>query len=458
MLDCGHIFCLQCLQDFYNHAIKDGNLSTVRCLTPGCAKDRGVSQAKDKSKTRKPKTSISPSELLQIGLTEETVKRYVTLKYKTELESDKNTVYCPRQWCNGAARSKKHKKPSGLDFADVSDPESDDEKEDHGDKKGKKSNFNRADLLAVCEDCSFAFCNRCFQTWHGEFYICAPRRQNDELTEEEKASLAYLKLHTSPCPTCNAPAQKTHGCNHMICSRCESHFCYLCSAWLDPTNPYRHYNEQANGKVTSCYMRLWELEGGDGDDVGLDFGGGHGANGNLVAPRDAEDMHLVGNDADIDALEDEELAGDDLENEEEQPEEPPNAQVDRHGRPIAVAREAPLVLRLVNNQPNNARNAVPPAAPEAPPAIGHGQNNPNQGGRRGAAPRARGFRDRGRGARGRQQPDAQRNVGLAENEGGLDAAGEAWVRRFVQMALIDAEDEIDLEADHHDMDDNFAVR
>jgi E3 ubiquitin-protein ligase RNF14 len=267
LLDCGHIFCLQCLQDFYNDAVTEGNIGVVRCLAPNCAKERVDAMAKAGKKSKKPKTAISPSELLQIGLADDTVKRYVTLKYKTELESDKNTIYCPRQWCNGAARSKKHKKPSGLDFAETSGSESESESdkdqpagdESNGKKKKKKrNNFNRGDLLAVCEDCGFAFCSQCFLSWHGEFVICTPKRDTDELTEEEKASLEYVKLHTSPCPTCNAPAQKTHGCNHMICYRCDTHFCYLCSAWLDPSNPYRHYNVAPTGSYTPCYMRLWD--------------------------------------------------------------------------------------------------------------------------------------------------------------------------------------------------------
>ncbi|KAF7552569.1 hypothetical protein G7046_g7374 [Stylonectria norvegica] len=281
MLDCGHIFCLECLRGFYGDAIKEGNLAAVRCLTPNCAKERAAAQKSaiheaggPTTRSRKPKITVSPSELLQIGLPEDVVERYVTLKYKTELESDKDTIYCPRQWCNGAARSKKHKKPLGLEFAETSD---DDEQEAPASTPtGHHAKFNPADLLSVCEDCGFAFCSRCAQSWHGEFVRCAPPRETGELTEEEKASLEYVKLHTSPCPTCNAPAQKTHGCNHMICSRCDSHFCYLCSAWLDPTNPYRHYNAQPGGKVTSCHNRLWELEQGDGDDVGLGFHGGRG--------------------------------------------------------------------------------------------------------------------------------------------------------------------------------------
>ncbi|KAL6891061.1 RWD domain-containing protein, partial [Trichoderma longibrachiatum] len=503
MLDCGHIFCLQCLQDFYNDAIKEGNLSTVRCLAPNCAKKRSKAADAAGEKGRKTKVFISPSELLQIGLSEDMVKRYVDLKYKTELESDKNTIYCPRQWCNGAARSKKHKKPSGLDFGETSDAESDEDEKDDKDGKGKKGadKFNPGDLLSVCEDCGFAFCSRCFQSWHGEFVHCAPRRKDGELTEEEKASLEYLKLHTSPCPTCNAPAQKTHGCNHMICSRCDTHFCYLCSAWLDPGNPYRHYNQQENGKVTSCYMRLWELEGGDGDDVGIGFVGGRGAAANDHAGEAvAEDEEWVG------------IAIEEVDDEEEEPNANVNAngpvQLDENGQRVAVAREAPLVLRLVDNPGHNGNNnnangdnqgRAGPRGADNQPARGrggaagrgrqaaHGPNyRPGQAGNNNArghpANRARGARGdarraaqdggrggggggaRGRGAAGRggvirAEAAAGANNALNNNNNGdvLDAAQEAWIRHFVQMALIDAEDEVE-GGDSEDENENWRAR
>ncbi|KAF4978114.1 hypothetical protein FZEAL_5446 [Fusarium zealandicum] len=515
MLDCGHIFCMQCLQDFYNDAISEGNLSTVRCLAPNCAKERTASQAKA-NETKKPKIAVSPSELLQIGVSEETVKRYVTLKYKTELESDKNTIYCPRQWCTGAARSKRHKKPEGLEFAETSDGESDKEGGDNSkaDKKKNKDRFNRADLLGICEDCGFAFCSQCLQSWHGEFVRCAPRREKGELSEEEKASIEYLQLHTSPCPTCNAPAQKTHGCNHMICSRCDTHFCYLCSSWLDPVNPYQHYNRQPDGKVTSCYMRLWELEEGDGDDVGLGFVGGHRPGANQPA-----------------ALNEIELLPEVIESDESDDEDEGNAPVNNQqprvqGQGIEVAREGPLVIRLVDNQARDGRRAVPPAAPDAPQQpAGRGQHGPPRGpagrgrgarvGARVGAAAARGRGGGGGGPRGgvvnrqrqnqrqqqqhaqqqqhqhqnqpqhhqlqqaqqpqqpqqpqpqpqqqqqqqQQQPQPQPAPAqhqAADNQAGLDPAQEAWVRRFVQMALMDEEDLVDGDSDEEG--DNWIIQ
>lgn len=222
MMDCGHVFCIQCLQDFYNNAIQEGDLASVRCLEPSCAKEREAGQTPDGKKRRKPKTFISPSELLQVPLESEMVKRYVTLKYKTELESDKNTIYCPRPWCQGAAKSKKHKKPEGFELHEAEDDSDDEDKQttkDHTEiAKSNPKPYKPEDRLAVCEDCGFAFCSRCYQGWHGDFVVCAPKRCQDELNEEDKASLDFISLHTTPCPTCACPAQKTHGCNHMYVS------------------------------------------------------------------------------------------------------------------------------------------------------------------------------------------------------------------------------------------------
>jgi E3 ubiquitin-protein ligase RNF14 len=497
MLDCGHVFCVECLQDFYNNAIKEGDLATVRCLGPNCAKSREEKAAKEKkSRGKKVRTFISPSELLQIPLDQEVVKRYVTLKYKTELESDKNTIYCPRSWCNGAARSKKHRKPEGLELAEAAsddDSDADDESESKPSKPRKPAS---QDLVAICEDCGFAFCSRCRQSWHGEFYICQGPRNTEEISEEEKASLEYLRLHSTPCPQCGAPAQKTHGCNHMICYRCRSHFCYLCSAWLDPANPYQHFNEMPGGKITSCYMRLWELEHGDGDDVGIGFAGGarraEPQPQPQQRPEEGDRIVAVLEESDEEVIEREEIVFAQRRRDEENNNDNNNNAARGNGQAVAVAREGPLVLRIAGNPPAGAGRggprgghaghaAPPPAVPAAPARGGRQQLRGGQAGARGgrggggggarigAAGRVAGGRggggaphrqnNRGGGGRGAQGRNAaapahgavhangnhgRRAVGPEDFEveggGDLDAAQRAWVRQFVQLALNDQED------------------
>ncbi|KAI1498233.1 RWD domain-containing protein [Biscogniauxia marginata] len=467
MLDCGHVFCVQCLQDFYNNAITEGDVASIQCLEPNCAKEREEAVMNSSIKRKKPRTFISPSELLQIPLEQDTVKRYVTLKHKTELESDKNTVYCPRSWCQGAARSSKHKKPQGLEFVDESEDDSDAEGTVVGaDGKVGKTKADQ-DLLAICEDCGFAFCTRCGQSWHGEFKYCVPKERKDEITEEEKASLDYLKMHTTPCPTCAAPCQKTHGCNHMRCFRCQTHFCYLCSSWLDPTNPYRHFNIQPSGDVNGCYMRLWELEGGDGGDVGIAYeGGGAMRNAEVAAGQYGQHLEIVGQPrqarGDVrDEAEDrppQEAPADPRGQAQPGPEQPRRPGQQHDGR-VAIAREGPLVLRIGGNAPPARGRAAIRRQPG--PAIPHAQaqaaNDAQRRGRGNRRGRNLGVNRQNRNViQGQHQPvdnnghNGQNRMGIDDplrGDNQLDPRQEAWIRQFVQLALNDQEDLVEWDSD-----------
>ncbi|WEW61504.1 ubiquitin-protein transferase [Emydomyces testavorans] len=266
---CSHVFCVACLQDFYNTCISEGDVDSVKCIDPDCGKDSRptLSDAETEGqrrlrRSRKPDLTLTPTELLQIPLEPQVVQRYAVLKRKLKLEADKTVIYCPRQWCQGAARSKRFPKP--IDPMNISNLElSDDEEEVEAfDPLGAEDQLPPMEKrLAICEDCGYAFCRVCKKGWHGPGVFCYPRRAA-ELTAEEKATEDYMHLYTARCPTCDFRCQKAMGCNHMICSRCKTHFCYLCSSWLFPTNPYQHFNQSSS----PCYMRLWELEKGDGTD------------------------------------------------------------------------------------------------------------------------------------------------------------------------------------------------
>lgn len=201
-----------------------------------------------------------------MGLQEPTVRRYVEMKRKKRLESDKNTIYCPRDWCQNPARSQRYP-PIPANLADYPDT-------DESDDESKAVVLDPSDRLSICENpkCNLAFCRVCYKSWHGPYARCHPRNPN-ELSEEEKASYEYIAAHTSPCPTCNSPTQKTMGCNHMICAQCQTHFCYLCGAWLESGNPYQHFNKPG----TECSGRLWELEEGDEGQGPEDGNGFRGA-------------------------------------------------------------------------------------------------------------------------------------------------------------------------------------
>lgn len=193
-------------------------------------------------------------------------------------------------------------------------------------------------------------------------------------------------------------------------------------------------------------MRLWELENGDGDDVGIDYAGGVGdlRPEELADPDDAEGAGVVAMDegipeqfADIVGLnggpEEQghvaQVAGND-------PGEPiqPQAQAAPIPQPQhELQREGPLVLRI-NQAPRQPAPAAP-AVPEPPQRRlrnrGPAQNHPVNGN---VAPRVNLRQAR----RNRAEPDqGQRVQPGAEDQ---VAARQAWVQMFVEMALNDQED------------------
>lgn len=409
---CGHVFCVECLQDFYNNCITEGDVGSVKCIAPRCGQDQESGPKPDgaAAKRRKRDRTLGPSELLQIPLEQAIVQRYVMLKRKNALEADRTTVYCPRQWCQGPARSKK---TEALDRNDDIGSDDEEQLEDRGEALDGSDDAagpaKYAERLAICTECTFAFCKVCKAGWHGDFVICDPQRKA-KLTAEEEASEEYIRLHTSHCPTCNAKSQKTHGCNHMICIKCETHFCYLCSSWLAPNNPYEHFNNPKK----ACHMRLWELEAGDGDDVGRGFAGG------FESDDDGQDENPL---ADLDDVDSEDEA-----------------------EPLHV-HAAPAVP-----PPRNHRRRRNPVAPPPPPRIQAAIA------RRAAAAPGPGNDVDAADQRPIQEPAVHANAAAVPPRQPPDVAARRLrvvaLQRFLEMVQNDEEDEWDSDELGDESDDN----
>ncbi|KAH6639158.1 RWD domain-containing protein [Boeremia exigua] len=260
MEDCGHVFCVECLQGYYNNAILTGNINDVKCPSFDCGAKRG-----------KRARLVTPRELLKVPIERPAVQRYVDLKRKKKLESDKATVWCPRRWCQSAATGNHYPRSNvpleelGIVFEDDVELAHEDiaDEGEEGDDAAKRSTL-LSSRLQICEDCSYAFCRLCNNTWHGDFFDCrakanvVPERTAAQI--EEDASLDFIRQNTSKCPKCDIPVQKSEACNHMTCVQCHTHFCYLCSTFLHPMHPYGHFNSPGS----YCYQRLWEGENGEG--------------------------------------------------------------------------------------------------------------------------------------------------------------------------------------------------
>ena len=434
---CKHVFCKKCLQDFYNSAIKEGDISTVQCLDPSCGKALGG------VRNRTQKKALHPRELLAMGISEPTARRYVEMKRKKRLESDKNTIYCPRDHCKHPARSSKYP-PVPANLADYPDSDSDSE-----DAKAKSSDasYDPNDRLAVCENpkCRLAFCRVCYKSWHGPYERCHPRDPT-ELSAEEKASYDYIAANTSPCPYCNAATSKTMGCNHMRCYQCNTHFCYLCGAWLDADNPYQHFNKPGS----PCYQRLWDMEGGDNGEGNQFLGARHWE-------QMARDVAREADEADARALQQQEdaRAGEQIVRGELGFVPVPVVPFDENDPAVlaAVARQA------ADPGPAGLGPGPPPPAPAVAAARrGRGRGNPFRpvAGRdvQGAAVRA--HERGGGGIRGRPAGFNAQVGRHAENALQEHAREEAELQRFVELALRDEEDGWD--SDELGDDEEFVIR
>jgi len=72
--------------------------------------------------------------------------------------------------------------------------------------------------------------------------------------KDTRANDEWLKSNAQLCPQCETAIEKSMGCNHMTCTRCKTHFCYLCGNWIDRNNPYGHYNNVQS----PCDQRLFD--------------------------------------------------------------------------------------------------------------------------------------------------------------------------------------------------------
>ncbi|KAJ2003141.1 hypothetical protein GGI06_005664, partial [Coemansia sp. S85] len=82
-----------------------------------------------------------------------------------------------------------------------------------------------------------------------------------EREEKESESLRFIETVTRACPTCGVRIVKAYGCNHIRCTQCNSHFCYLCGELFGRADPLAHFRVAGTG----CYLKL--LEGVLGDQA-----------------------------------------------------------------------------------------------------------------------------------------------------------------------------------------------
>ncbi|GAA5876788.1 hypothetical protein JCM8547_003166 [Rhodosporidiobolus lusitaniae] len=275
---CGCTFCTPCLRDYFTLLITEGLVRSVACPATGCVEKRAkwekeVGGATKEAEREGEKPGRVNGEEVEKLCGKEKRERWEWLKEKVRVESDPTIAFCPLDRCQAAV------------------PKIEDEEK-----------------LRICPSCSYSFCQFCRKAWHGARNPCSLPQQSKIVAaylegtdsekqalearyggsnikrlvaayEEEKAMKEWLEAHATRCPGCDVPVEKSHGCNHMTCGKCATHFCYRCGKSISPTDPYKHYNTPGG----RCYGHLFDFNPGQeppveewlGELLDADEAGGH---------------------------------------------------------------------------------------------------------------------------------------------------------------------------------------
>lgn len=64
----------------------------------------------------------------------------------------------------------------------------------------------------------------------------------------EGCSSPLEDAESKTCPGCDVPVFKSMGCNHMTCTQCQCHWCWVCSSKFDTASEtYDHLDEMHGG-------------------------------------------------------------------------------------------------------------------------------------------------------------------------------------------------------------------
>jgi len=165
---CGHSFCNSCWYDFLSIKIKENKLISIKCLDYKCQE------------------KLSDEFIINLLNNDyELIRKYKRFKSELEILNDPNKKLCPFPECD-----------SYLELKDIKNKE------------------------VTCLN-NHTFCFLCLQKPHGKL----PCNENLDTSIKEFAKKNFVKK----CPKCSIITEKTSGCNHIICSKCNYEWCWLCN-------------------------------------------------------------------------------------------------------------------------------------------------------------------------------------------------------------------------------------
>ncbi|XP_054710431.1 uncharacterized protein LOC129220114 [Uloborus diversus] len=181
---CGHVYCIECV-----NGLTQANQFPIQCCAEGCSKDLVLADIRKILKNNENEIN----NLLERALKAYQEKNHATL------------YFCPAPDCNMFVL--------------------------------KKSN---SEATWKCPLCKNDICMNCNVVYH-KGYTCDMYQGSKKDPDYSFKVWQAMTTKCKKCPTCNSAIEKIEGCNHMTCSNCRGHFCWIClAAFSTGDEVYRH--------------------------------------------------------------------------------------------------------------------------------------------------------------------------------------------------------------------------
>lgn len=94
-----------------------------------------------------------------------------------------------------------------------------------------------------CPSCLTRVCPYCYDEEHEGCQCVGMVKEDERLFDKWK-----VEHNVHACPNCRADIEKAAGCNHMTCSQCGTHICWVClMTFEDSSNVYQHMRDVHGG-------------------------------------------------------------------------------------------------------------------------------------------------------------------------------------------------------------------
>jgi ariadne-1 len=192
-LACGHYLCHDCWTGFLESSLSEG-LTALLARCPAMAGE-GV-------KCRQ----LVDMDTWERYLEEPDFERYTGWVNNDFIDAVKDFKWCPRPACQFVIR-----------YSDG------------------------AERVVTCK-CGHRFCFKCLASPHSPAPCDLVKKWLDDTGDNasDMASQKLIEATAKPCPSCQCYITKDRHCNHMKCTKCSHHFCWLC---LQPFNRETGHND-----------------------------------------------------------------------------------------------------------------------------------------------------------------------------------------------------------------------